>query len=253
MKVFMYIVAASKNPDAVECKVPFKVNNLIFFGPCKKHLRENLYKHYLKDNNEREADISSENIYIIGLNGSNSQKVRKIIWVGKIQKVLTFEKAYIKLSSNQQFREMINCQESPLHLKPLYDKSGIFIGYELCSEMHKSNNDWVLDIMQKKNHPGVEIKNKSLILKNPYKRKEIFVRDCCFLCENIFYAEGKGLDVDKDIINILKKAQPNKTSISDYAPFGLRKNGSVDGLTGSYLEINGELAEDLIKLLEMKL
>jgi len=45
MKVFVYVVAASKNPDAVECVVPYRVNDdMIFFGPCKKRLRENFYK-----------------------------------------------------------------------------------------------------------------------------------------------------------------------------------------------------------------
>ena len=31
MKVFVYVVAASKNPDAVECVVPYRVNDDMFF------------------------------------------------------------------------------------------------------------------------------------------------------------------------------------------------------------------------------
>ncbi len=246
MKVFIYVVAASKNPNAVECVVPYEVNkNLIFFGPCKKRFRRELYRMYLK--NSDEADVSSENLYIIGVNGNNPEKIRKIVWVGKIQKLFTFERAYHILSSDNQFKKMILDEYSPLHLEPLYDEKKSFIGYKLRSKEHEKDDKWILDIIENKNDPNVEIIDRLLILKEPSKRKEVFNVDCCFLCENIFYAKGKGIDIDKSIIGILKSAQSNKSGINEYAIFGLRKDGSADGLTGSYLEIEGITAKKLIE------
>jgi len=144
--------------------------------------------------------------------------------------------------------------DSPLYLKPIYDNGETFIGYKLRSTKHKEDDEWILDIVKDRNDPNVEIdlKNKTIILKNPSKRKEIFLRDCCFLCENIFFAKGKGIDIDKEILDILKRAQPNKNGINSYAIFGLSENGSADGLTGSYLEIGGELAKKLIIILTKK-
>jgi len=72
-----------------------------FFGLCKKRLRENLYEWYLKNFPDGEKDVSSENLCIIGFNGNNKNKERKIIWVDKILKVLTFERAYQICSSDK--------------------------------------------------------------------------------------------------------------------------------------------------------
>ena len=128
MKVFVYIVAASKDPNNVECVVPFEVNDdLIFFGPCEKRLRENFYEWYLKSSPNGEKDVSSEDLYVIGLNGSNLRKERKIIWVGKILKILTFEKAYHICSSDKRFKDMMQRQDSPLHLEPIYDSGKTFL------------------------------------------------------------------------------------------------------------------------------
>ena len=116
------------------------------------------------------------------------------------------------------------------------------------STEHEKNGEWILDVIKKRNYPNVEIdlKNKTIILRDPSERKEIFLRDCCFLCENIFFAKGKGIDIDKEILNIFKKAQPNKSGIDNYAIFGLRKDGRANGLRGNYKEINGKLAKKMI-------
>ena len=38
-QVWIYVVASSSDPDSVRCKVPWRVDgDLIFFGPCKKHM-----------------------------------------------------------------------------------------------------------------------------------------------------------------------------------------------------------------------
>jgi len=247
MKVLAYVVGASKNPDAVECMVPYKVNSdTIFFGPCKKLMREKLYEQYLKDSKNGKADVLDD-IYVLGVNASNPKKIRKIIWVGRVLKVLTFERAYNILSSKKEFKKMMEEEYSPLNLEPLYDR-GTFIGYKLRSKEHEKKNEWVLDVIKKKNNPDTILKEKTLLLEDPYKRNEVFIRDCVFLCENIFFAEGKGIDIDEGILSIFKKAQRGKKGIDNYAIFGLRSDSSADGLTGRYLEIDdGEIARALIE------
>jgi len=247
MKVFAYVVGASNNPDAVECTVPYKVNkDIIFFGPCKKSLREKLYKEYLKNSNNGEANVLDD-IYVLGVNASNSKKIRKIIWVGRIVKVLTFERAYNVLSSKKEFKKMIEEEDSPLHLEPIY-KGGTFVGYKLRSKEHENNSEWVMDVTKNETDPDVELEGKKLLLKDPSKRKEIFIRDCVFLCENIFFAEGKGIDIDEDILSIFKKAQPKRDGISNYAIFGLNSDGRANGLKGNYLTIDDRsLASALIE------
>ena len=248
MKVLSYILSAD-NLDYIRCNVPYEINeDLIFFGPCKKRLREHFYKQYLKNSLDDEIDITSDNIYIIGLNGSNSKRKRKIVWVGKVLKILTFEKAYNTFSKDSGFKKMMDEEESPLHLKPIYNNKGIFIGYKLKSTMHEENNEWILDIITRRDNSNVKLEGKSLILKDPSKRKETFVRDCVFCCENIFFATGKGIDIDDKILEIFKKSQ-GKINIDNYAIFGYRNDGSADGLTGRYLEINNKegLAKELIE------
>jgi len=44
MKVFVYVVAASKDPNNVECVVPFEVNDDLIFEPCKKTLERKLLR-----------------------------------------------------------------------------------------------------------------------------------------------------------------------------------------------------------------
>ena len=247
MKVFAYVVGASKNPDAVECMVPYKVNeNIIFFGPCKESLREKLYEEYLKSSNNGEANVLDD-IYVLGVNASNSKRIRKIIWVGRIVKVLTFERAYNILSSKKEFKKMMEEKYSPLHLEPIY-KGGTFVGYKLRSKEHEGDNKWVRDVIKRKDYPNVKLEGKSFCLKDLSKREEVFVRDCVFLCENVFFAEGKGIDIDEDILSIFKKAQPEREGVSNYAIFGLNSDGRANGLRGNYLTIDDRnLASALIE------
>ena len=63
--VFCYIVSASKKPDRVECPVPYKIDDgEIFFGPCKKPLREWMRHQYLDE--AAASVIPSDDVYIVG-------------------------------------------------------------------------------------------------------------------------------------------------------------------------------------------
>jgi len=253
MKVYLYVVTASPNPDFVECVVPFKVGDLIFFGPCKRRIRKKFYK-IMKEEKSDCVDISDREIYIIGVNGSNSKKIRKVIWAGKVTCIMTFERAFNEFINDKRFKEMIECKHSPLIVKPIYDVRGNFIGYERRSGEHKDNNVWVEDITGKKYNSEIIVNGDKLLLKNPSRRWEILTMDCCFICENIFFAEGKGIDIDEDIINILKIHQKEKKGIDNYNIFGKRKDGSADGRTGSYLPIGNEneLAKKLMLIIRKK-
>ena len=64
-RVFCYIVAASGSPDNIGCAVPYKVDDgEIFYGPCKKLLREWLRHRYLSEATES-AD-PADDVYVVG-------------------------------------------------------------------------------------------------------------------------------------------------------------------------------------------
>jgi hypothetical protein len=115
--------------------------------------------------------------------------------------------------------------------------------------LHAPDDYWVTDIVKSKDHPNIIVSGTKVTLKNPINRKDTFVRDCCFLCENLFFANGKGIYIDGRILRCFKAVQPERHDINEYAIFGLRSDGSADGLTGRYLEIEGQAAEDLINAL----
>ena len=96
--VFSYIMGANENPDIARCGVPLKINSeTIFFGPCMKRYREELYNKYLKKNMEEFKEVDEE-IYFLGMNANfidkSGKPIRKILWFGKLEKVLTFRYMY---------------------------------------------------------------------------------------------------------------------------------------------------------------
>ena len=249
MKVFCYVLGSSTNPDKVECVVPYKIDEeCIFFGPCMKSLRRGLYEGYLQNLDGGECDVSNEELYIVGFNGLNAKRIRKIVWVGKITKIMTFERAYNLMTSEEhkeKYEKMFNHPYSPLHVKPVYENNE-FIGYKLRSKEHAENNEWVKDIINNcKNNPNVVIENAYLKLKDPSKRKEIFIQDACFLCENIFFAVKKGIEIDEDILDILKKVR-QRNDIDKECIVGRDANGNCIALRHP-LEIEGDLAKKFIE------
>lgn len=250
MNIYSYILAASKNPDKVDCYVPYKVNSeIIFFGPCKKRLRKRFYKEYLKTAPPGEVELP-EAIYLVGMNGSNDEKFRKIVWVGRVTTLLTFERAFLVLQPQKAFEPMIRCSNSPLHLEPIF-KEKTFVGYKLRSKLHEKRNEWIADVIDEKDR-RVEIKENEILLKDPETRKDVFIKDCCFLCENLFFAEGKGLEIGQEILTIFQTVQANRDGVDNYNIFGKKADGSAYGRPGYWLLIEGEPARNLIELIKMK-
>ncbi len=235
MRLYCYIVSATNSPDNVECYVPFKVNErLIFFGPCKRALRKELRKEFELSEND-EVELIDDEIYVMGLNGSNKETIRKIVWLGRIIKLLTFEQAYHLYGKNEDFITMVKHPISPLHVKPQYNQNKEFIGYNLISKMHKDSNEWIKDIARP-DFKGISYDSESFRLKDGFSR-EILERDCCFICENIFFAEGRGFEIDSELLHLFETAQYRK-NVDKYAIFGRDTNDNANGLRGTCLKID---------------
>jgi hypothetical protein len=230
----IYILGASKNPDKVDCCVPWKIDEEnIFFGPCKIKLREMLKRNY------PDMNIEGEDIYVIGLNGSNEK--RKIIWAGKIKKLMTFGEAY----KNPLLEGLKNSgyEYSPLHAKPISN------GYQHLGKLHETNDDWICDLVEPRKKVNLIHKGETIICENEYEKT--FKRDLCFLTSNIFFATGTGIEIDEDILGPFKKSQPG-IEIDTYAIFGRQKNGFVEGKRGGWLKMQHNEINELIKIIERK-
>lgn len=242
--LFLYILGRSPNADNIECMVPYQASDTVtFFGPCLKPLRERLRNHYLKASDDYLLP-GNEKAFVVGVNGGNRQHNRKIVWAGRITRVMTFETAYNDLTTSE-FQEMRSHPLSPLHVRPLSGDGDSFVGYERISGLHK--DCWASDVTK---HQGLQTRldGKRLYLVPGANRSKVFTLDCCFLCDNIFFARGVGIRITEEMLDLLQKAQPDKT-IDTYAIFGYCANRSVNGRRGHYLEMCGELAESFIGLI----
>ncbi len=239
-RVFLYIVSANKNPDHLdECNVPYEIDSReIFFGPCKIRLRE-LF-------NKQNSDHNIEDTYFVGLNGNNRDKIRKIIWIGKMKEKLTFAAAYEKMNGKLRYKKMMQEEFSPLHVAPIKNGSDL-LGYKLRSSLHSDNDDWVSDIVRKKNHLITDANTNSIYKREKDSVKDVFTRDVCFIFENIFFAKGQGISLNSKILNILKQSQKGVIGISEDAPFGLDKNRNINGKRGFWLEIPNKYSENFLK------
>lgn len=251
-RLYLYIVTVSHDPNKISSPVPWQVDSKeIFFGPCKKPIREKLREQYLGP--ETECAEFSEPTYIVGVNGSNKERFRKVIWAGRLKKVMTFAHAYTELKDSK-YQKMRNCESSPLHLKPMLEQ-GQLVGYEHISKMHERNDDWILDLVKQRRLKNVRRDGKRLLVKPGVTPWNAFPRDACILLENIFFvnkeANIKGLAFDDEGLQNLKQAQPDR-KIDNYAIFGYRKDGTANGRTGSYLEISTPQADVLIDWIKQK-
>lgn len=239
VEVFAYVMGASHTTHGVECSVPESIDETtIFFGPCKRRLRESLRTTFLQGTDAK--DVSKLEFYLVGFNASNPRKDRRIIWSGKIDKLMTFEFAW-KLLTGKGMR-----LES-LHLKPLY-KNGQLIGYKHRGKLHKENDEWVWDLVNKTRTTVrnlYSLKDAELVLKDPKDREKVFTRDCCFLCEKLFFAGNgvEGMRITSKILGIFKKEQPDK-EIDEYHIFGRKPPQDFT------LCLKGETANQLVEELK---
>src|SRR5437868_11105850 len=119
-RVWIYVLNASKHPDRIDCAVPWLVDQaVIFFGPCKIRMRRQLRWEYLtEDCAYRTVTDDLDDLYIVGVNGSNKEKTRKVVWAGRLSAVMTFAEAYTRLNGTR-FRKLRASANSPLHVRPV--------------------------------------------------------------------------------------------------------------------------------------
>ena len=245
-QVWMYSVAASSDPDHVSCVVPWRVDHdLIFFGPCKKRIRELLRRRFLGESISHAP--ATEDLFIVGVNGSNQTRSRKIVWAGKLSEMMTFAEADRRLRGDR-FRKLRDHRLSPLHVRPLF-KNGELVGYEHVSDEHIKGEEWVSDLVSHSAKANVQVEGRKLMLRQgtPW---QAFDRDCCMLLKNLFFASGQGIEFDEEALEILRQAQRGRSGIDRYAVFGLTASGQANGLRGTFLIINGDLAKRFIAWLE---
>lgn len=217
--LYIYILGTSNEWNYICTPVPYKLNEKeLFFGPCKKLVRQDLKKKLLRDSPDFDLQSNSYKIYIVGINPSKRNGTRKFLFAGKILKLFTFKHAWEhylnRAESEINVRKMIDGIKSengkvysPLHLKPIKR------GYRHRTSEHE--NDWVYDLLSG-NKNGGEIKTflKKAGLIKGYNRKNndtlmrylqnnnneiyrddklkiVFERDCCFSAENIFFSSQK--------------------------------------------------------------
>lgn len=226
-----------------EGMVPFPVDKgTLFFGPCKMRLRKEFRHKYLDNGRHHEYVLPErDHVYVVGLNAANSREVRKIMFAGRIKRVMDFETAFNKLSKIKKYRKMLQCEFSPLHVRPLYNRSSTFIGYAHRSQEH--NDRWDADMADRTEHGRekfVKVRGEKLLLTPNASRGDALPGDCCFLCENIFWAtfHGRGIEVSKEILQIIRKnRQPGRVKIDSYAVFGRDKHNNAIGNVGSWLPV----------------
>lgn len=240
-RVWMYVLDASKDPDNVQCAVPWRVDeDLIYFGPCKRRLRKRLRTENLSANRTHSA--VDDDLYIVSVNGSNAKRVRKVVSAGTLSEVMTFAEATERLDGDR-FSKLRDDPMSPLHVQPVF-KGGRLVGYRHVSSEHIKDNAWIADLTSK---PGkINLEGRTIRLQAGGTAWDTFDRDCCMLLDNVFFAQGQGIQFDRESVTILKAAQPGVTGIDEYSVFGVDSVGQTNGLRGKFLEIEGRVADRFV-------
>ena len=220
VEIFLYADKASKNPDRIDNLVPFKVNDAtLFFGADQTPFRKAMRERFLTYKDSIAPEVA---IYMIGVNEMPKKPVeRKILWVGRITRFMTFEVANTLLDEPgfESLRDVRlpkhpNMNMSPLHVEPVV-MLGKTIGYRHRSDFHdKVGKDklpeWAKDVVEPRFKNDITVAGKEIYIEDASNRKNILKRDCCFLCDNIFFAEGKGMDIPEKVIALLGEWQPGQ-------------------------------------------
>lgn len=250
--VYLYIVGASANPDGVDCHVPWYLGaGEVFFGPCKKDIREELRKELL-----RGADhaLVREPIYFVGFNALGGGHVRKIVWTGRIREAMSFGRAWTTLT-DAKFMKMREDESSPLHVRPLEGPSGTPRAYQIVSQEHRANAAWLADLATDRGVSRLVHSGDLARLPGNVSWWDGFGRDVCFLFEDCFVAgrEGEpGIEVDDDLVEILRDAQPHRPKVDRVAVFGRNVKGDVYGRGHVLLTGEDDLAGRFLRWLDQK-
>ncbi|HDS30780.1 MAG TPA: hypothetical protein ENN67_07025 [Firmicutes bacterium] len=256
---FLYVIKGNKNPDKIEGLVPFCVSDkYIFFGPGDTAFRKVFRDRFLSRSDEFSPTSS---IFVIGVNDPLKEPVRKILWVGKLTNVMTFFNAY-RLIDEPEFQSLDVVEidgkpgenHSPLHVMPI-GLMGKLSGYRHRTKYHdKIDRDglpeWVKDIVDPRDKAGISITGDDMMLVDISKRKDVLRRDVCFLCENIFFASEKGMEIDNELVSILDQHQPG-AGVDNVAIFGYSQSRSgsrtMNKIKSTHLHIRWKLADRFVE------
>jgi hypothetical protein len=216
---YLYVVGASSDPNHVTCCVPWEIDSKeIYFGPCKKRLREHLKKTVLGDADEV---VPEPDIYVVGFNAlPGPAGPRTVVWAGRTSRVMTFARA-ADLFVGPRYEAMLAAKDSPLNVLPVRDAAGKLLGYEFRPNGDHPK-DWPADLIT--NDAGVVREGNRLMLRPGVTPSMGFGRDIVFTLDNVFFANGRGLGVDEELVAILKAAQPGRADIDKVAVFGRTAN-----------------------------
>ena len=265
VEIFLYCDKLSKNPDRITTVIPFRVSDKhIFFGPGESSFRKELRDRFLiyTDNIAPQNDI-----YMVGVNDlTGSGSVRKILWVGKITKIMTYEIAN-RLLNDPEWQTLDFVPDikdpsknmSPLHVAPT-EIMGKLSGYRHRSALHPKVGkdgvpDWVKDVLDPRDKGEVLIKDNEFILEDLSRAKKILRRDCCFTCENIFFASGKGMPIEKELVALLDERQPGQR-VDEVGIFGYSQGRdgklTMNKQKGSSLHIRWRVAEEMLEYIKRR-
>jgi hypothetical protein len=262
IEIFLCVDRNSRNPDRVDGLVPFRVDDeILFFGPDQTPLRAEFRKRFFT----YKEDITPEvDLYVIGVNDiASPEETRKILWVGRITRLMSFALADgllrdPRFAPLQDFRTEKEPDKnlSPLHIEPIV-VMGNLSGYRHRTDYHDKVGrdgipDWAKDVVDPRDRRDFGIAGKDLLLRDVSRRKKIFRRDCCFLCENLFFAQGQGMAIGDQIVSLLDQWQPGQ-GVDGVAIFGYSqaKDGRrvMNKLKGAALHIRFKIAEAMVDYL----
>src|SRR5207244_735467 len=95
---------------------------------------------------------------------------------------------------------------SPVHLEPL-DGSGRPTGYRHHGLEHLENSEWLSDILDDGMRKRVSVRGSEVRLPSGVSWWQGFRRDVCFRFQSVFFATEVGLNIDDDLVGILRDAQ----------------------------------------------
>lgn len=249
-RVYLYVLGASANPDLVECGVPwFLGDGEVFFGPCKKRIREELRKDLLRGSDQVTV---SEPIYLAGFNALGGGNIRKVVWTGRIREAMSFGRAWKQLSA-PRFKPMRQSMSSPLHVRPVGGLDSQPIAYQIVSDEHRKDAAWLADLATDAGVHRLIVKGDVARLPAGVTWWEGFGRDVCFLLDDCFVAgreTGGGLEIDDDLTEILRTAQPHRPMVDEVAVFGRTKAGGIYGRGHVTLTEEDDLAGRFLEWLE---
>jgi len=265
VEIFLYCDKLSKSPDKVTTNVPFRVSDkYIFFGPSEPAFRKELRDRFLIYTD----DIKPQNeIYMVGVNDlTKGGEVRKILWVGKFLEIMTFELAFRLLKDpDWQSLEFVpdvkdpSINMSPLHLEPM-EIMGNLSGYRHRSAYHPKVSkdgvpDWVKDIIDPRDMGEIMIKPDELLFEDISRSRKILKRDCCFTFDNIFFADGEGMSIDKELVALLDERQPGQ-GVDEVGIFGYSqgRDGKIkmNRQKGTSLHIRWSVAEGILEYIKKR-